>query len=221
MATAMWARCGLLREHPEWTSVLITGADPMIMARRARRYIEPPSTPRERPGPLYRSGSAPSRWPTGRSGSSAIRTPTTPSCCSGEVHASGRNLAVMAQLLPSALARAAGASPRRLRRSGHRRLGPHPGPADGRSTTTQATMREYLATRSDWHYPCQLSSGTPVRRTTSRSRCPALLDLSAMPTRAFPPGPDRPRPRRCPPRRASVHRRGEPRWRDQGLRPAQ
>ena len=110
-----------LGEHPEVTSVLITGGDPMIMGEAVlRRYLEPLIDPGNASTTSSRSGSAPSRWPTGRSGSSATRTPTRPFGCSSEVVASGRTLAVMAhfshprELEPPVLAEAV----RRIRGTG-------------------------------------------------------------------------------------------------------
>ena len=73
---------GYLRAHPEVTSVLITGGDPMIMGAVVPAPLRRAAARPAGSTTSSRSGSAPSRWPTGRSGSSPTRTPTTRCGCS-------------------------------------------------------------------------------------------------------------------------------------------
>lgn len=64
-----------VRRHPEVSDVLITGGDPMIMKTKVlKSYLEPCWSRGRRPT-CVRSGSAPSRWPTGRSASSPTTMP--------------------------------------------------------------------------------------------------------------------------------------------------
>ena len=118
-----------LGEHPEVTSVLITGGDPMIMGEPVlRRYIEPLLDPRLDHLESIRIGTKslsywPQRFVTDPDADATLRL-------FGEVTDSGRTLALMAhfshprELEPAMLA--AGGAPDQ----GHRRGDPHPGAAD-------------------------------------------------------------------------------------------
>ena len=133
-----------LAEHPEVTSVLITGGDPMIMGEAVlRRYIEPLLDPRRLDHlESIRIGTKslaywPQRFVTDPDADATLRL-------FGEVVASGRTLALMAhfshprELEPPMLAEAV----RRITR--HRRGDPHPGPAD------QVDQRRPAAWRAMW-----------------------------------------------------------------------
>ena len=139
---AAWS--SYLGQHPEVSDVLVTGGDPMIMSTmRLRAHLEPlldvPAWPR--------SGSAPSRWPTGRPGSWPTAMPMTCSDSSSKVIATGRTLAVMAHVShPRELSR-----PRRRPRGDradpvHRGGALRPGPADGPRQRRPADLGEMWRT---------------------------------------------------------------------------
>jgi L-lysine 2,3-aminomutase len=130
-----------LRQHPEVTSVLITGGDPMIMgAPVLRRYIEPLLDPALAHIESIRIGSKslaywPQRFVTDPDADDTLRL-------FEEVQQAGRTLAFMAHFshpreLQPALVTEAHAG------SGHRRGDPHPGPAhqvDQRRSADRADM---------------------------------------------------------------------------------
>jgi L-lysine 2,3-aminomutase len=163
-----------LGEHPEVTSVLITGGDPMIMGEAVlRRYIEPLIDPRNHLDHLesIRIGTKslsywPQRFVTDPDADATLRL-------FGEVMASGRTLALMAhfthprELEPPLVEAAVG----RIR-------------STGAVIRTQAPLIRSInddpaVWRSMWR-------GIPARRTTSPCRWPARTRSSARPTRAFP-----------------------------------
>jgi len=120
MATSDMARItAYLREHPEVTSVLITGGDPMIMSAAVlRRYIEPLLDPQLRHIESIRIGTKslgywPQRFVTDHDADDALRL-------FGEVVAADKSLALMAhfshprELEPALVAEAV----RRIRSAG-------------------------------------------------------------------------------------------------------
>ena len=120
-----------LREHPEVTSVLITGGDPMIMGEAVlRRYIEPLIDPRNGLDHLesIRIGTKSlAYWPQ-RFVTDPDADDTLAAVRRG--HRLGPDPRADGALLPSARARAAGARRGGAPDQGHRRGDPHPGPAD-------------------------------------------------------------------------------------------
>ena len=118
-----------LGEHPEVTSVLITGGDPMIMGEPVlRRYIEPLLDPRLDHLESIRIGTKslsywPQRFVTDPDADATLRL-------FGEVADSGRTLALMAHFTHPRELDPAGAGRGGAPDQGHRRGDPHPGAAD-------------------------------------------------------------------------------------------
>ena len=213
-----------LREHPEVTSVLITGGDPMIMGEAVlRRYIEPLIDPRNGLDHIesIRIGTKslaywPQRFVTDPDADDTLRL-------FGEVIASGRNLAVMAhfshprELEPPVLAEAV----RRIRDT-------------GAVIRTQAPLIRSInddpaAWRQMWRTQVRMGM-IPYYMFVERDTGPQ--DYFAVPLargydifRAglpgrFRPGPDRPRPVDVGHAGQGVRRRGDRGGGHQGLRPA-